>query len=159
MHPGTLIQAGPCWPLELYSSFLRNLSAADSNDVPVWFRNYCGEGSQGAVGLEDVQEAGDNTSLHFTSMWWAPQQGGHSNICLRWGLACELERFTAGEQDRSWDSSCRRYRKSLSYEHEDITSSPHFSSLTENLAERLVASQIQLSVVQLFIHINILAHL
>lgn len=121
----------------------------------------CGERSQGDVGCGIRGCAGGwwHTSLHFTSTWWAPQQGGHSNICLRWGLAswwnrgihCWWARQTLAQQ-------LKRYGKSQSYEHKDTTPSPYFSALTQNLAARLVVSWLQLSLVQLCIHINTPAH-
>lgn len=74
------------------------------------------------------------SALHFYAM--STTARWHSNICLRWGLACELGGFIAGEQDRPWDKSYRRYGRSLSYEHENTTSSLHFSSLTQNLGAR-----------------------
>lgn len=133
MQPGTLVQAGPgpCWSSELQSLlFPEKPLSGRFQWCPclvqelLWGPVERGPREMWAVGLGDVQEAGD--TLLCTFMWWAPQQGGHSNICLRWGLACELERFTAGEQDRPWDNSYMRYRKSLSYEHKDTTSSPIF---------------------------------
>ena len=68
-------------------------------------------------------------------MWRAPQQGGHSDVFVRWGLAWELEGFITGEQGQG--NSYRRYRKSPSCEQKKHTL--HVSPLTENLGIRLIS--------------------
>lgn len=102
------------------------------------YREAIQRGVPGRCRLGYVQEAGDTllcTSSH--SMWWAPQQGGHSDVFLRWGLACELKGFIAGEQDRGWGNNYKRYRQSLSCEQKKHIL--HFSPLTQNFGARLIS--------------------
>lgn len=145
----------------------KQLSGRPKWHYPVWLSKYreaIQRGVPGRCRLGYVQDAGDTllcTSSH--SMWWAPQQGGHSDVFLRWGLACELKRFTAGEQDRDWGNNYKRYRQSLSCEEKKHTL--HFSPLTQNFGARLISldssihlSWLQLFMVQLSNHISIPVH-